>query len=52
MRRRDSELLKGWGQIAPPFFEKGPILIAKRRNGHREVINDDLFAAVQKGMRR
>ncbi|OGW77283.1 MAG: Zeta toxin family protein [Omnitrophica bacterium RIFCSPHIGHO2_02_FULL_49_9] len=29
-----------------------PILIAKRRNGHREVINDDLFAAVQKSVRR
>lgn len=27
-----------------------PILIAKRRNGHREVINDNLFATVQRSM--
>lgn len=28
-----------------------PILIAKRRNGHREVMNDDLFVAVQRSVR-
>lgn len=28
-----------------------PILIAKRRNGHREVIDDNLFTIVQKNMR-
>ncbi len=29
-----------------------PVLIAKRRNGHREVNNDDLFAMVQRSVRR
>lgn len=29
-----------------------PILIAKRKNGHREVINDTLFVMVQKSVRR
>jgi predicted ABC-type ATPase len=29
-----------------------PILIAKRKNGHREVINGGLFVAVQKNVRR
>ena len=28
-----------------------PVLIAKRRNGHKEVINDVLFAAVQRSVR-
>lgn len=28
-----------------------PVLIAKRRNGHREVINDALFATVQRSAR-
>ncbi|MCX5696818.1 MAG: zeta toxin family protein [Candidatus Omnitrophica bacterium] len=28
-----------------------PILIAKRRNGHREVVNDDLFTIVQRSAR-
>jgi len=28
-----------------------PVLIAKRRNGHREVMNDDLFAMVQRSVR-
>jgi len=28
-----------------------PILIAKRRNGHKEIINDDLFATVQRSVR-
>ncbi len=28
-----------------------PILIAKRRNGHRGVVNDDLFAIVQRSVR-
>ena len=28
-----------------------PILIAKRRNGHREVLNDSLFEIVQKSVR-
>src|SRR3989339_2209482 len=29
-----------------------PVLIAKRRNGRREVVNADLFAAVQRSMRQ
>ncbi|OGW92737.1 MAG: Zeta toxin family protein [Omnitrophica bacterium RIFCSPLOWO2_12_FULL_45_13] len=29
-----------------------PILIAKRKNGRREVVNDDLFTIVQKSVRR
>ncbi len=29
-----------------------PVLIAKRRNGHKEVMNDDLFAMVQRSVRR
>jgi len=28
-----------------------PVLIAKRRNNHREVVNDGLFATVQRGAR-
>jgi predicted ABC-type ATPase len=28
-----------------------PILIAKRRNGHREVLNDGLFEIVKRSMR-
>lgn len=28
-----------------------PVLISKRRNGHREVVNEELFAIVQKGAR-
>ncbi len=28
-----------------------PVLIAKRRNGHQEVVNDDLFALVQRSAR-
>ncbi|MDO8662241.1 MAG: zeta toxin family protein [Candidatus Omnitrophota bacterium] len=28
-----------------------PVLIAKRRNGHREVINEELFQMIQKTMR-
>lgn len=29
-----------------------PMLIAKRRNGHREVINEELFAIVQRSVRQ
>ena len=28
-----------------------PVLIAKRRNGHREVINEELFQVIQKTAR-
>ncbi len=36
------------------FFDNSkakPILIAKRRNDHREIVNNDLFAMVQKSAR-
>lgn len=28
-----------------------PVLIAKRRNGHREIINEELFQVIQKTVR-
>jgi predicted ABC-type ATPase len=61
VRRRFVRGINNFFTVYEPLFDSWmlfdnskvkPILIAKRRNGHREVLNDDLFEIVQKSVRR
>ncbi|MDD4895135.1 MAG: zeta toxin family protein [Candidatus Omnitrophica bacterium] len=61
VRRRFVRGINNFSTVYEPLFDSWmlfdnskvkPILIAKRRNGHREVLNDDLFAIVQKSVGR
>lgn len=60
VRRRFTRGLYNFFNIYEPLLDSWmlfdnskakPALIAKRRNGHREVINADLFAVAQRGMK-
>ena len=60
VRRRFYKGIKNFFKLYKPILDSWmlfdnsktkPMLIAKRRNGHREVISGDLFTAVQKSVR-
>jgi predicted ABC-type ATPase len=57
VRRRFTRSINNFFSLYEPLFDSWmlfdnskakPVLVAKRRNGHREVINGDLFATVHK----
>ncbi|MBI2871465.1 MAG: zeta toxin family protein [Candidatus Omnitrophica bacterium] len=61
VRRRFTRGLDNFSNLYEPLLDSWmlfdnskskPVLIAKKRNGHREIMNDDLFAMVQRSARR
>jgi predicted ABC-type ATPase len=60
VRRRFIRGIHNFFKLYEPLFDSWmifdnskakPLLIAKRRNGHREIINEDLFKMIQRGVR-